>query len=110
MFYCRRIIRDTFIRSERPGEAVQLQPLRPQKGEELKGGINFLPPASTAQSPITSLVSSDPGFSVFIIALHLASCTVTTALSPTASFPPLQSPAIPMPSPCPQHKQAPQIS
>ena len=105
MFYCRRIIRDTFIRSERPGEAVQLQPLRPQKGEELKGGMSFMPPASTAQSHMTSLDSSNPGFSVFIIALHLASCTVTTA-----SFPPLQSPAIPMPSPCPQHKQAPQIS
>ena len=62
MFYCRRIIRDTFIRSVWPGEAIQFQPLRPLIGEELKGGINFLPPASTAQSPITSLVSSNPGF------------------------------------------------
>ena len=104
------IKRETFIRREWPGEAVQLQPLRPQKGEELKGGMSLMPPASTAQSHITSLASSNPGFSVFMVALHLASCTVTTALSPTASFPPLQSPAIPMPSPCPQHKQAPQIS
>ena len=57
-------IRDTFIRTERLGEAVQFERLRPLTKEELKRDFNFVPPSSTAQSPITSAVFSDPGFSV----------------------------------------------
>ena len=43
--------------------------MRPLTKEELKGGINLLPPASTAQSTITSPVFSDPGFYVSETAL-----------------------------------------
>ena len=76
----------------------------------MKGGINFLPPASTSQSTISSPISSDPALSVSQTALPLAPCTVTTASSSTTSFPPLQSPTFPIPSPCPPaHTSAPNI-
>ena len=91
MFYCRRLIRDNFIRSEWPGEAVQFQPLRPLIGEEWKGEINFLPPASTAQSHITSLDSSNPVFFFFYNCftpsfLHCHHCFLTNCFVPSSSI------------------------